>query len=771
MSHSTNADRAYTRRISVSHSTGGTDPTYTRRIPQPPSEFDPTYNNRRASISHLPADPRGNRNVLVSHPPTDLQSIGMAYSPMGTSAGVKSSPDPTANREEPLPHVSTSHPPPPPSTLYQSDSTSSRRDSMSGDSMDRRRSFTSHRPPPSPPSDVYQPESKASRRDSMTDFPADTSNHQFDPNSSRRASISQQLPPSPVQQPITEVSGRTPTSPSSSQLPAHQADSKASRRASVHVSQPSSGSKPKKFSIFRRRASVPHSPPDQTPSPVSHPDPTQSVVHQPDTEASGRGSVSYPPADPYSPIHYPTPTAGGKTHPKPLPQSPPSPVYQTNHSKTRRRSSIAHPPTEQKANRKTSLFGRRASVSNPPAPLPPTDPASIVYPSDPTFMSHIPPPSPVYYSNPAATSNPASIIHPSDQTFISHIPPPSPVYYSNPAATSDPAPYIHQPDSEAIARPTSSHPLPQLPSPVEQASRKASLSHLPADPTPTQPDPRASTQMYSSVTPSVHYSYPAAASSDTTPSQFHVHQPDSKVRRVSTSQPPAETTDRRRNPPQSPPYPAHSRQPTRSSRRASVSLPSSPPSPVNQPDSRARRRSSIAHPPTDPTAATPNTDMTGNTITFTNPRASRKASISSADPTAGIKASVSYAPPPLPPPLPPPPADPTATKQVKFSTYQYSSFTSPLEELENELSTCSSQEEEGSALPPQDTYRYTFLTCKPGNKNLFPPLQGKNTQTHSSPLSLPPYYYVTLNPAPGASIEEYNVASSAFPLSTVHRLE
>ena len=71
--------------------------------------------------------------------------------------------------------------------------------------------------------------------------------------------------------------------------------------------------------------------------------------------------------------------------------------------------------------------------------------------------------------------------------------------------------------------------------------------------------------------------------------------------------------------------------------------------------------------------------------------------------------------------------------------------------------------------PTSDTYQYSSLTCKPGSKNICPSPGERKTHSHS-PSSLPPYYYITLNPAPGASLEEYNITSTASPLTTVHRI-
>lgn len=71
--------------------------------------------------------------------------------------------------------------------------------------------------------------------------------------------------------------------------------------------------------------------------------------------------------------------------------------------------------------------------------------------------------------------------------------------------------------------------------------------------------------------------------------------------------------------------------------------------------------------------------------------------------------------------------------------------------------------------PTSDTYQYSSLSCKPGSKNICPSPGERKAHPHS-PSSLPPYYYVTLNPAPGASLEEYNITSTASPLTTVHRI-
>lgn len=133
-------------------------------------------------------------------------------------------------------------------------------------------------------------------------------------------------------------------------------------------------------------------------------------------------------------------------------------------------------------------------------------------------------------------------------------------------------------------------------------------------------------------------------------------------------------------------------------------------------------------------------------------------------PVAGAESPIPPPPPPPPvgspiPPPPPPPPVGSAGSQIP----SLPPFTSPV--------TTSNK---GRVLTSEaGEYTYRSLTCKPGSKNLFSAPRGGHSlcSRSPSPSSLPPYYFVTLNPAPGASLEEYNIASSAFPLSTVHRLQ
>lgn len=69
--------------------------------------------------------------------------------------------------------------------------------------------------------------------------------------------------------------------------------------------------------------------------------------------------------------------------------------------------------------------------------------------------------------------------------------------------------------------------------------------------------------------------------------------------------------------------------------------------------------------------------------------------------------------------------------------------------------------------PTQVSYRYksqVYRPAKPGSQKASP-------RVKPSPESpLPSYYYTTINPGPGTSLEEYNVAAGASPMSTVHRM-
>ena len=110
----------------------------------------------------------------------------------------------------------------------------------------------------------------------------------------------------------------------------------------------------------------------------------------------------------------------------------------------------------------------------------------------------------------------------------------------------------------------------------------------------------------------------------------------------------------------------------------------------------------------------------------------------------------SPAPPPLPPPplLPSPPAPPPPPPPPLLPAIP-----------EGQSPTAS----------PTGEFTYNSRTCRPGSKNLVSTHRTPHPHNHAS-SQLPPYYYVTLNPALGACLEEYNVASHARPFSTVHHL-
>ena len=69
------------------------------------------------------------------------------------------------------------------------------------------------------------------------------------------------------------------------------------------------------------------------------------------------------------------------------------------------------------------------------------------------------------------------------------------------------------------------------------------------------------------------------------------------------------------------------------------------------------------------------------------------------------------------------------------------------------------------------SFHYSSLSCKPGSKNLCSTTTRGRHASSTPSSSLSPYYYVTLNPAPGASLEEYNITTSASPFTTVHRIQ
>ena len=68
------------------------------------------------------------------------------------------------------------------------------------------------------------------------------------------------------------------------------------------------------------------------------------------------------------------------------------------------------------------------------------------------------------------------------------------------------------------------------------------------------------------------------------------------------------------------------------------------------------------------------------------------------------------------------------------------------------------------------TSHNSFQPYRSSNQKFDPPkMEGEKIGVqHSS--NLPSYFYTTTKPAPGVSLEEYNITTSASPLSTVHRV-